>query len=107
MGDLRKWQESLGQLPSALYLKISVNQKGAVCLGDDKTLNVEETKILTRSLESLIPWRKGPFSICGIEIDSEWRSDLKWNRLQKSYSVFIQQKRAGYRIWVMVTTCGE
>ena len=31
-------------------------------------------------LLSLAPWRKGPFTIGEIEIDSEWRSDLKWRR---------------------------
>ena len=30
----------------------------------------------------LCPWRKGPFSLGEIEIDAEWRSDLKWARLE-------------------------
>ncbi len=33
-------------------------------------------------LLQLSPWRKGPFDIAGIHIDAEWRSDLKWQRLQ-------------------------
>ncbi len=33
-------------------------------------------------LASLSPWRKGPFRIAGITIDSEWRSNLKWDRLK-------------------------
>jgi tRNA (mo5U34)-methyltransferase len=33
-------------------------------------------------LLSLAPWRKGPFHIQGITIDSEWRSNLKWNRIK-------------------------
>ena len=36
---------------------------------------------LRESLLSLWPWRKGPFEIFGIYIDSEWRSDLKWDRV--------------------------
>jgi len=28
-----------------------------------------------------MPWRKGPFNIFGIEIDAEWRSERKWNRV--------------------------
>jgi tRNA (mo5U34)-methyltransferase len=35
-------------------------------------------------LLGLSPWRKGPFSVAGVEIDSEWRSDLKWHRVKKS-----------------------
>ena len=33
-------------------------------------------------LLSLAPWRKGPFDVGGVHIDSEWRSDLKWDRLK-------------------------
>lgn len=33
-------------------------------------------------LLSLAPWRKGPFEVGGITIDSEWRSNLKWDRLK-------------------------
>jgi tRNA (mo5U34)-methyltransferase len=34
------------------------------------------------SLLELKPWRKGPFEVGGVHIDSEWRSDLKWNRVR-------------------------
>ena len=37
-------------------------------------------KILEQ-LKSFIPWKKGPYRFFGFEIDSEWRSDLKWNRI--------------------------
>ena len=30
----------------------------------------------------LSPWRKGPFEVGDIVIDTEWRSDLKWNRIK-------------------------
>ena len=36
---------------------------------------------LEAALRELIPWRKGPFHLFGIDIDSEWRSDLKWSRI--------------------------
>ena len=32
-------------------------------------------------LLSLSPWRKGPFDVGGVNIDSEWRSNRKWDRL--------------------------
>ena len=31
----------------------------------------------------MLPWRKGPFKIGDLEIDAEWRSDLKWERVKK------------------------
>ena len=27
------------------------------------------------------PWRKGPFNVFGVAVDTEWRSSLKWNRI--------------------------
>ncbi len=43
--------------------------------------NKKEAQALEDVLRALIPWRKGPFSYYGIEIDSEWRSFLKWDRV--------------------------
>ncbi len=33
-------------------------------------------------LKKLKPWRKGPWNLLGVAIDTEWRSDWKWKRLQ-------------------------
>lgn len=38
---------------------------------------------ITSILEALIPWRKGPWCVAGVPVDSEWRSDWKWNRIHK------------------------
>ncbi len=37
---------------------------------------------LEQALQQLHPWRKGPLSIGPIDIDTEWRSDWKWQRLK-------------------------
>ncbi len=34
-------------------------------------------------LESLKPWRKGPFDIEGIHIDAEWDCAIKWQRVKQ------------------------
>ncbi|KAF1066365.1 MAG: tRNA U34 carboxymethyltransferase [Pseudomonas citronellolis] len=36
---------------------------------------------LKAALQGLIPWRKGPFDVFGVHIDTEWRSDWKWERV--------------------------
>jgi len=48
-----------------------------------KDLSQEETQFLKENLQALIPWRKGPFNLCNIKIDSEWQSNLKYNLLEK------------------------
>ncbi len=36
---------------------------------------------LEQALRQLMPWRKGPVGIGPVNIDTEWRSDWKWQRL--------------------------
>jgi tRNA (mo5U34)-methyltransferase len=37
---------------------------------------------IENGLRELHPWRKGPFEVFGIFIDTEWHSDWKWQRLK-------------------------
>lgn len=39
------------------------------------------TEDLVADLMKLHPWRKGPVKICGQTINTEWRSDWKWDRV--------------------------
>ena len=49
------------------------------------TILTEQDRTQARTLlKQLAPWRKGPFHIQGIDIDSEWRSDMKWDRLKNN-----------------------
>tara|TARA_Y100001970_G_scaffold263479_1_gene348969 strand:+ start:1709 stop:2674 length:966 start_codon:yes stop_codon:yes gene_type:complete len=38
---------------------------------------------LCNRLLKLNPWRKGPFSLFGVHIDSEWQCQMKWSRLME------------------------
>jgi tRNA (mo5U34)-methyltransferase len=42
---------------------------------------INEIKLIAKSLSH---WRKGPYQLGDLHIDSEWRSDIKWNRLLPS-----------------------
>ncbi len=53
----------------------------AVKIGSPAEIDDSYRSRLHEALLSLWPWRKGPFEVFGIYIDSEWRSDLKWNRV--------------------------
>lgn len=78
-GDLPGWLTALAALP---VIKPSrTDLLNGVTIGDSKDLGADEAAILIQQLQALIPWRKGPFSIFGIDLDTEWRSDWKWNRL--------------------------
>jgi len=52
-----------------------------------KALIDKDMNILKESAKALIPWRKGPFNLCGLEIDSEWQSNLKYNMLRPYFNL--------------------
>lgn len=56
---------------------------GVVQLGCEEELSASEKETLTTALQEFIPWRKGPFSVFGIGIDAEWRSEKKWARVKE------------------------
>jgi len=56
--------------------------RDCIRIGRGRDLTEEQKKSITRILTGLISWRKGPFNLFGIEIDSEWVSYLKWNRIK-------------------------
>lgn len=63
-------------------LPVSFELSGPVVrAGAAGELPPEIEKTLGEAIDQLIPWRKGPFEIFGLEIDAEWRSDLKWDRI--------------------------
>ena len=51
-------------------------------IGQREDLSDEEFNALKWCAEQLRPWRKGPWNLFGLEIDAEWRSDQKWDRLR-------------------------
>ena len=42
--------------------------------------SVPNEELIENLLFELLPWRKGPFKINNTFVDSEWRSNLKWDR---------------------------
>jgi len=56
-------------------------------IGDENTLDKNQIKIIEESAKKLIPWRKGPFDFCGMKLDSEWQSNLKYNLLRPHFNL--------------------
>ncbi|NTV14323.1 MAG: tRNA 5-methoxyuridine(34)/uridine 5-oxyacetic acid(34) synthase CmoB [Desulfobulbaceae bacterium] len=52
-----------------------------VTIGQADELSEANRALLHKTLKGFMPWRKGPFNVFGIEIDAEWRSQRKWQRL--------------------------
>jgi tRNA (mo5U34)-methyltransferase len=52
-----------------------------VIIGKPDELSEGDQDQIKAALRAFMPWRKGPFSVFGIDIDAEWRSERKWQRL--------------------------
>lgn len=104
-GDFASWQKVINHLP---VTSPSVKElKQAVRFGLAEDISNGEAERIRYLLQQFKPWRKGPFSIHGIEIDTEWRSDWKWDRvlphissLQNRYVLDVGCG-SGYHLWRM------
>ncbi len=74
-GDLPRWRQALLALPEcehAARLNRPAPELGSTARDQDA---------LRTTLQQLHPWRKGPLCLGGTMIDTEWRSDWKWDRI--------------------------
>ncbi|MEX0617726.1 MAG: tRNA 5-methoxyuridine(34)/uridine 5-oxyacetic acid(34) synthase CmoB [Pseudohongiellaceae bacterium] len=78
-GDLPAWLSLLDSLPVIEPDRIDLTS--SVTVGSPEQCVGEPHKALREQLMSLIPWRKGPFNLFGIDVDTEWRSNMKWDRV--------------------------
>jgi len=75
-GDLPRWREAIDRLPEAEYFFDGNDPAPVLGKPGKDAITIEQQLI------KLHPWRKGPLNIGGVQIDTEWRSDWKWDRLK-------------------------
>ncbi len=105
-GDYEKFISLLDKLPSVKPSTHDFNFD-AVKVGSKKDLTEKQKIELEDTLRNLIPWRKGPFDLFDVFIDSEWRSNLKWDRIKNAVSLkdkFVLDVGSGngYYCWRML-----
>jgi len=79
-GNYKKYLAVVDRLPDPAPSVIRLDNP-AVGAGAAADLSDDERLRLQTLLLQLSPWRKGPFDLFGIQVDAEWRSDLKWDRV--------------------------
>ncbi len=84
-GHLPDWWQHFQQLPSFHLASVSLDQ-ACVSAGVKADLSDAQREVLQQQLMRWHPWRKGPYAIGELEIDTEWRSDWKWDRLKQVIS---------------------
>ncbi|QEN04027.1 tRNA 5-methoxyuridine(34)/uridine 5-oxyacetic acid(34) synthase CmoB [Thiospirochaeta perfilievii] len=65
----------------------------SVSIGLESELDDEGKKALDKTLIDLKPWRKGPWNYFGVDIDTEWRSNMKWDRVLEAVKPNFKGKR--------------
>lgn len=102
-GNFSVWKQAVDSLPevadAVLDASNGVRLRGAI--------SESQEHLLRGNLMMLHPWRKGPFEIFGTPIDTEWRSDWKWDRLKdyvelRNRSVLDVGCGNGYYGWRML-----
>lgn len=79
-GDLPVWLAAVDSLPELIPDRVELD-RGTLQIGSAAQLTPAQAEQLEAGYRGLMPWRKGPFELFGLQIDTEWRSDLKWDRL--------------------------
>ncbi|MDV3502982.1 tRNA 5-methoxyuridine(34)/uridine 5-oxyacetic acid(34) synthase CmoB [Marinobacter sp. M-5] len=106
-GDIARWMGALDQLPDIDHPTVRLDAS-AITLGSDAPLTQTQHAQLQSGLRGLMPWRKGPFDFFGTYVDTEWRSDWKWDRVAP-YLADLRGRRildvgcgSGYHCWRML-----
>ncbi|MEZ4601267.1 MAG: tRNA 5-methoxyuridine(34)/uridine 5-oxyacetic acid(34) synthase CmoB [Syntrophotaleaceae bacterium] len=99
-GNAKRRLRLLEELGDIVPSRIELGED-RICIGRAEDLSTRAREELRNLLLAFQPWRKGPFDIFGIELDSEWRSDLKWNRFKDHIAPL-----AGRRILDVGSSCG-
>lgn len=103
-GDYISWSNALNQLPPIGDIEAHFD-----CSAISIDGNCDHKEQLFNALKALSPWRKGPFQITDVFIDSEWRSDFKWDRVLPHLQKLRGRKVLdigcgnGYHCWRMLS----
>ena len=90
-GNAYTFNEILKKLPDIKPSSLNLDNY-KIIIGNESDAEQQVLEQLRKDLHGLDPWRKGPFELFGIEIDTEWQSWLKWDRF-KGYLGNVEGKR--------------
>ncbi|MGX9307373.1 tRNA 5-methoxyuridine(34)/uridine 5-oxyacetic acid(34) synthase CmoB [Pantoea ananatis] len=104
-GHFRDWYKSLEYLPQLEPQRLDLLHSVSA---DRDDVSERHRQGIEKLLRNLMPWRKGPYSLYGTEINTEWRSDWKWERVLPHISPLAGRTvldvgcGSGYHMWRMI-----
>lgn len=106
-GNLPRWLAAFERIENFAGQTDYDLNRSAVTVAENSSLDTQSKQELEAALKAFHPWRKGPFSIHDIYIDTEWHSDWKWDRVRphlaplEGRSVLDIGCGSGYHLWRM------
>jgi len=88
--ERKKWMTWKNIAPLREMLKTLQIVETQVTYSDAFTLtcnNDLNRQALREKAKMLMPWRKGPFDLFGVHIDTEWQSNIKYDLLKKHFDI--------------------
>ncbi|SFT44852.1 tRNA 5-methoxyuridine(34)/uridine 5-oxyacetic acid(34) synthase CmoB [Halomonas saccharevitans] len=104
-GDLPAWEKAVAKLPDLPETRRVELDRDTVSV--EAALEDSQRRQAESLLRKLMPWRKGPFCLGGVNIDTEWRSDWKWQRVAPHLAPLNGRRvldvggGSGYHAWRM------
>ena len=85
--NVEPWYKQLQEASKIEKSNLTIDYGDWFSVGKKEDLNEKEHEIVLETAKKLIPWRKGPFKIFDLEIDSEWQSNLKYNLIRPHFNL--------------------
>jgi tRNA (mo5U34)-methyltransferase len=104
-GKMPVWQAALAALPDVEPCHVELQDR--VVIGAETDISIEQREAMSEQLQHFHPWRKGPYELLGIDLNTEWRSDWKWERVSPHIASLVGRKVLdvgggnGYHGWRM------
>ncbi|WP_369984608.1 tRNA 5-methoxyuridine(34)/uridine 5-oxyacetic acid(34) synthase CmoB [Thalassolituus sp.] len=105
-GDQARWLTALNSLPEITpdQCDLTAHDLRLTRAG----LSEDDASAIEAGLRGLMPWRKGPFQFFDTHVDTEWRSDWKWDRVAPHLAPLTGRNildvgcGSGYHMWRML-----
>ena len=85
--NVEPWYTQLKEACKIEKSNLDIDYGDWFSVGKKEDLTQEEYELIIQTAKKLIPWRKGPFKIFDLEIDSEWQSNIKYNLIRPFFNL--------------------
>ncbi|MDY3204165.1 MAG: tRNA 5-methoxyuridine(34)/uridine 5-oxyacetic acid(34) synthase CmoB [Arcobacter sp.] len=85
--NVEPWYLQLQEACKIEKLNLEIDYGDWFSVGKREDLTNDEYEVIVETAKKLIPWRKGPFKVFGLEIDSEWQSNIKYNLIRPYFNL--------------------